>query len=476
MRQSNQFKNLVITGLIVLNGCIITTLLGTTLFYGNRMTATYAPLADAVMEIKLKITSGHLWVEEIFSGDPHHTMDEVRGYLDAANWYANAILEGGENATLKFQPLTDEGMRWKIKEVRRKLKQFRKVTEQRFEMGESAAAGSDIDQLYDLSFNDLLTQADSVETQLHLLMKNELDFFNGLMLILIFMVVISLVSLIILFNQYHRRETNHKQELEAVKQRMNQTLDHLQEEVSKRTWDLTRVNTNLKELDRLKSLFITSVSDELRTPINTITNASNQLRGLDSSLDEGQLGHLQRIEESGRKLLSLINGVIDIFKIEAGTLQAKPTPFELHDMVNETSDQLHLELEAKGLSLHTSLSRNVEMYTDRYRLAQCVLNLLRNAIKFSEEGEIRLSTRIDGPNLEIAVEDDGIGIDRMDLQRLFQPFERFANAEKHSGSGLGLYLTKKIATDLLHGDLSAESQVGVGSRFTLRIPMQLEIA
>lgn len=478
MPKEKLHKDLLMISMFILSGCIITALLGTTLFYGNRMTATYASLADAAMEIKLEATSAHLWFEEILGGDHNESMDDVWRHIDAANWYATAMLEGGRNAEADYLPLTDEHMRREIRQVKRKLKHFRHVTEQRFDNLEHSIAGSEIDQEYDRVFKGFLNQADAVETRLKQLIKKELVFFNQLIWMLILLVIISVVMASLLFYRYHSKQENHAEELQAANQRMYRVLDNLEEKIVERTHDLSRANDKLQELDRLKSMFIASMSDELSTPLTSIIDFSGMiLNNPAGELNQQQRDYLQQIELSTRHLLSLISNVIDISRIEAGTVEASPSAFKLHELLNEALDDVHAELEGKGLALHTSFPNNVEMHTDRLRLHQCILNLLSNAIKFSETGEVRLSTRVDGPSIEIAVEDDGVGIDRLDIQRLFQPFERLfqTNGKSYNGTGLGLYITKKLTTELLKGNISAESQAGVGSRFTLRIPMQLEI-
>ncbi len=463
--------------MFVMIGCIIVALLGTTLFYGNRMTAGYAPLVDAAMRIKLEATTAHLWFEEILSGDSYESMDDVWLHIDAADWYANAMLDGGRNPEANYHPLTDEHMRREIKQVKRKLTRFRQVTEQRYNKPESSIAGTEIDQVYDKVFSEFLAQADSVKTQLQLLMNKELRFFTQMIWTLILLVIISVILASLLFYKYHRRQKNHAEELQTANHRMNLVLDNLEEKVAERTHELSLANAKLQQLDRLKSMFIASMSHELRTPLNSIIGFSGMiLQDLAGEVNQEQRDYLQRIEKSGIHLLSLVNDVIDISRIEAGKMEAAPSSFKLHELLNEVIDDIHVELERKGLALHPALPDDIVMHTDRLRLYQCLINLLSNAIKYSETGEVRVATRIDGPSIEIAVEDDGIGIDRQDLPRLFQPFERMHQTRRKSinGTGLGLYLTKKITSEILQGNISAESQTGVGSRFTLRVPIQLE--
>jgi len=130
----------------------------------------------------------------------------------------------------------------------------------------------------------------------------------------------------------------------------------------------------------------------------------------------------------------------------------------------------------KGLGMEVQMSEAVALSTDRKRLLQCLLNLLSNAVKYSEQGTIRVRIKAEVDRVVIEVSDEGIGIAPDALAKLFQPFERIDThlRIKTPGTGLGLYLTRKIVTDLLHGDISAESEAGRGSTFRLRVPLVLE--
>jgi signal transduction histidine kinase len=477
MHKRQNRQDLLMIGAFVLTGCVITALLGVSLFYGNRMAATYAPLTNAAMEIKLQATSAHLWFEEIINGDQEESIDDVWRHLDTAEWYASAMLEGGQNATGTYRPLTDPLMRREIIQVKRKLERFRNITENRLKSSESSQSGTEIDQIYDRGYSDFIGQVDMVKSQLQLLMQQELGFFNRLSQIMIILVLLSVGMAGLLFHRYHRQQAQYRTRLAEANRKVNRSLNNLEEKVAERTRELARANSKLQELDRLKSMFVASMSHELQSPLTNIIDASRRVRReANGTLNAVQLDSLGQIEQSGGSLLSLVDEVIDISMIEAGLITANPSTFKLDELLNEAIESNRQQLEQKGLTLHSSFPDDLEIHTDRLRLYQCVINLLSNAIQFSESGEVRLSTRVDGPNLEIAVEDDGIGIEGSEMQRLFKPFERIhqVNGTQLPGQGLGLYLTKKLTAELLKGHVCAESQAGIGSRFTLRIPQQLE--
>ncbi|MCP4253913.1 MAG: PAS domain S-box protein, partial [Candidatus Scalindua sp.] len=240
---------------------------------------------------------------------------------------------------------------------------------------------------------------------------------------------------------------------------------------------LEQANTKLKELDQLKSMFLASMSHELRTPLNSIIGFTGIiLQGLDGEINHIQEDHLGRANRSAKHLLSLINDVIDLSKIEAGMVEFFPEDIVLSDVINETVSWVQAQSDAKGLVIHTSVPPDIIINTDRKRLYQCILNYLSNAVKFTETGTITVSTTNHEVNgeVEINVSDTGIGISKEDQQKLFNPFVRIDSHLRTSvlGTGLGLYLTKKLTTELLNGTVSVQSERGKGSTFTLRLPKE----
>ncbi len=250
----------------------------------------------------------------------------------------------------------------------------------------------------------------------------------------------------------------------------------LEEKVEERTKELGEANTKLKELDRLKSMFIASMSHELRTPLNSIIGFIGIiLQGMAGEMNAEQTDMLRRSYGAARHLLALISDVIDISKIEAGKIDRYIDEFLLGEMMNEAVSGIKTDVDRKGLALEVNVPDNLTLRTDRQRLLQCVLNYLSNAVKFTEKGKITVSAReVDG-DVEITVEDTGIGVREEDVPVLFRSFVRLDSPLKIStpGTGLGLYLTKKLAQEVLNGSVSVESTYGKGSTFTLRIPRLL---
>ncbi len=247
---------------------------------------------------------------------------------------------------------------------------------------------------------------------------------------------------------------------------------------------LQQANEKLQEVDRLKSMFIASMSHELRTPLNAIIGFTSILHEeWLGALNAEQKENLAIVSRSGKHLLALINDVIDISKIEGGKLDVHVDSFDLHQVIEEAVNNLAAQAETQRLELRV-VNLHQQIHTDRLRLLQCLLNLLSNAIKYTERGWVEVAvTLLDGeseaiPQVKIEVRDSGIGISQVDQALLFKPFVRLETALKSQilGTGLGLFLCRKLAMDVLHGSLECSSEPGVGSCFTLTIPTCVEVA
>ena len=239
---------------------------------------------------------------------------------------------------------------------------------------------------------------------------------------------------------------------------------------------LFEANKSLKKLDQLKSMFIASMSHELRTPLNSIIGFTGIiLQGMTGPLNDKQQDHLTRVYNSAKHLLSLITDVIDISKIEAGRIDVFPEDVILSEIVDEAVINIEPQLKAKNLALKISVPNDLQMHTDRKRLLQCIINYLGNAVKFTEVGSITISAKKYDEKVEILITDTGIGISQPDQSKLFEAFERLDShlRIKAGGTGLGLYLTRKLVAEILDGEIRVRSQEGKGSTFGLLVPVNL---
>ncbi len=227
--------------------------------------------------------------------------------------------------------------------------------------------------------------------------------------------------------------------------------------------------------NRAKSVFLANMSHELRTPLNAILGFSNMLR-CEPDLDGNQREKLDIINRSGEHLLTLINNVLEIAKIEAGRVQLEIAPFDAGAMVRGVAEMLRMRAQEKGLWLRVDQSPGFPRYimADEARLRQVLLNLAGNAVKFTDKGGIgiRLGMRRNGAqHLVIEVEDTGPGISAEDQKRLFKPFEQLGEAGTQKGTGLGLAISRQFV-ELMGGTIGVVSTPGKGSVFRADVPVE----
>jgi signal transduction histidine kinase/ActR/RegA family two-component response regulator len=227
---------------------------------------------------------------------------------------------------------------------------------------------------------------------------------------------------------------------------------------------------------RSKDEFLAGMSHELRTPLNAVLGLSELLQEeIYGALNEKQSEALKTIETSGRHLLSLINDILEIARMGSGEVQLRLSKVKVADLCEDCVDLIRAQASKKELIVCCEIAADVpELKTDARRFKQILVNLLGNAVKFTDKGgKIGLCARIEGPNLWLEVWDSGIGIKAEDCERIFLPFVQLDSglSRKYDGTGLGLALVKQL-TDLLGGEVSVESTLGVGSRFRVRFALR----
>jgi len=243
-----------------------------------------------------------------------------------------------------------------------------------------------------------------------------------------------------------------------------------------------------EEANRAKSQFLANMSHEIRTPINGILGLTELLK--DAALAPRECEQVDMISQSGEVLLGIVNDVLDLSKIEAGHMELDTVDFDLRALLGKIVDTLRQAAAAKGLGLEVELSAAVpaQVRGDELRLRQILSNLISNAIKFTHQGEIRItgntvSNRRDKAHTtardkrmviaSLTVQDTGIGITAEQQARIFAPFIQadLSHARRYGGTGLGLAICKRLA-ELMHGQISVTSELGKGSAFTLTLPLQ----
>lgn len=251
-----------------------------------------------------------------------------------------------------------------------------------------------------------------------------------------------------------------------------QTIMHI--DASKRS--VIKSNLQLKEFDRIKTMFIAGITHEINNPLASILGYSELIkRGKAGPLTEKQLGYLQGIITSAEHIKHVVTDAMDIAKIESNNIEVRIEHFNLAHAINDVMAVLQPLTEDKGIPINVTINEDLEIDSDRQRLIQCLINLVSNAIKYTEEGQITLDVRGENDMIKIAVSDTGIGLSDNDMENLFQAFRRGGSAvrSKAFGSGIGLFLTNKLVHNVLKGTISVQSELNKGSTFTLLLPRNI---
>jgi signal transduction histidine kinase len=276
------------------------------------------------------------------------------------------------------------------------------------------------------------------------------------------------------FNKMINTLNQTQQTLMDAERELREHRDHLEDLVKIRTEQLALATERAEESDRLKSTFLATMSHELRTPLNSIIGFTGILhQGLAGPLNDEQIKQLGMVQNSAHHLLELINDVLDISKIEAGQLEIVRDTFDLRKSLDKVVNLVSPMAEKKGLPIYLQITDTIDKFTgDQRRVEQILINLLNNAIKFTEMGEIRVSCSLHDSKVILSVSDTGIGIKPEDIETIFKPFRQIDTglSRKYEGTGLGLSITRKLVT-MMGGEIQVKSKEGVGSTFSVILPI-----
>lgn len=269
--------------------------------------------------------------------------------------------------------------------------------------------------------------------------------------------------------------------ISAILEQQNTELETQKDELTQMTNELTEQNRELEvqkrqldEASRLKTSFLSNMSHELRTPLNSIIALSGVLtRRLDNKIPKEEFGYLDIITKNGRQLLDLINDILDIARIESGRVEIRLNSFDINDLVSEISDIVQPLAHQKNISFKLLKSESrLGLTSDYNKCRHIILNIVSNAVKFTESGEVAVKTERRGEFVRISVQDSGIGISKEHLPYIFDEFRQVdsGNTKKFGGSGLGLAIARKSA-NLIGADIRVKSKPGEGSLFIVDIPV-----
>jgi signal transduction histidine kinase len=263
-------------------------------------------------------------------------------------------------------------------------------------------------------------------------------------------------------------EVSNRDELGALASHLNRMND-----------ELGRLYEELETASRHKSEFLATMSHELRTPLNAIIGFSQVLKEqMYGELNAKQADYVDDVLSSGQHLLNLINDILDLAKVEAGRMELHPATFALPELLENAVSMVRERATRQGISVTIATDPSVSlMEGDERKVKQILFNLLSNAVKFTPGGgQVTLASSAADGQVEISVRDTGVGISAEDQERIFEEFYQVGASRTQEGTGLGLALTRRLV-ELHHGRLGVESEPGVGSTFTVTLPLhQTEVA
>ena len=257
-------------------------------------------------------------------------------------------------------------------------------------------------------------------------------------------------------------------------------LNHHVKEIDEKNRALEIANGKAEEMVRIRSEFMATMSHELRTPLNAIIGFSDVLlMGVGGTLSQVQKHHVERLKDNGKRLLALVNDVLDISRIEAGRIELAEEPFEAGQMISQITAQMQILAEQKQIAFITEVSPELPstLVGDKKRIEQVIVNLLSNAFKFTEHGSVSFKVAVLPNNMwSMAVRDTGIGIPPHALDLIFEPFRQVDGTSKraYSGSGLGLAIAQQLIQGM-GGKITVESELTKGSTFTVVLPIVIPV-
>lgn len=259
----------------------------------------------------------------------------------------------------------------------------------------------------------------------------------------------------------------------GVQRELETYQDGLEELVERRTEQLREANTRMQEAIAAKDRLLANVSHEMRTPLNSIIGFTGVVaQGLAGDVTDEAKRQLTMANRSGKQLLALVNDLLDLSRLEHGSVQIEAAPVDIEALLHSTCEIIQPFAKDKGLLADCDVASLPMVRTDADRVRQVLLNLLSNAVKYTDEGSVMVSGHVADDAVLLCVTDTGRGIAAGDTEHVFEAFHQLAPTReaKHTGAGLGLAISREIA-HLLGGELSVESRLGHGSVFTLSLPL-----